>query len=283
MSMEILLAVATYPDPTSKVGLGSALSLSLRLGGNVKVIVQEVDIPPISNALGEALLGLSKLAAEAEEYSRKRAVEIDLWIRDRAQSLGVQVDVGTMRCRPEAFGDKLLPHARRHDLTLAVQDDSDPQRLADTEALIFGSGGPVILVPPIAAVPVAEWRAVPLNITVAWDGGRAASRALRDALPLLPLADLVSIVTIGDDKTIDVQSIAGIQALLDHHGIRNRHMHRERGSSSIGDTLQAVAIAQEADLLVMGAYGRTRLQEFVLGGATRTVLHGPRLPILLSH
>lgn len=283
MSMDILLSAATYPDATSKVGLGSALSLSARLGARVKAIVQEVDIAPVNSALGEALLGLSKMAAEAEQNSRQCATDIALWIQHRAQSLGIEVDVRTIGCRPEAFGDALLSYARCHNLTIAVQDNTDPQRRADTEALIFGSGGPVVLVPPQAAVPVRESRASPLNIAVAWDGSRAASRALRDAMPLLPLADLVSIVTIGDDKSIDPQSIAGIKAMLDHHGVRNRHLHRERGSSPIGDTLQAVAVAQEADLLVMGAYGRTRLQEFIIGGATRTVLHAARLPILLSH
>ncbi|KQX38163.1 hypothetical protein ASD04_11095 [Devosia sp. Root436] len=283
MSTNVLLPIATYPDPTSKVGLGNALSLSLRLGAKVTAVAQEVDIAPISSTLGEALLGLSRMSAEAEAHSRQRAVETDRWIRDRAQGLGIEVDVSTVRCRPEAFGEGLLPYARSHDLTIVVQDGGDPQRQADNETLIFGSGGPVILVPLAAAVPVAERRAVPLNIVVAWDGGRAASRALRDALPILPLADLVSIVTIGDDKNIHPLSIGGIQALLDHHGIRNRHLHRERGSSPIGDALQAVAVAEEADLLVMGAYGRTRLQEFILGGATRTVTHAPRLPILLSH
>ncbi|WP_407065610.1 hypothetical protein [Devosia sp.] len=47
--------------------------------------------------------------------------------------------------------------------------------------------------------------------------------------------------------------------------------------------MQAMAVGQEADLLVMGAYGRNRLQEFIPGGATHTVLHAPRLPIFLSH
>ncbi len=284
MNMDILLPTATFPDATAKVGLGHALGLSARLGGRVTAPVQEVDIAPLHSALGEALLGVSKMAADAERLSRNRADDIGLWLRERADGLGLTIEVSPVRCRPEAFADSLVPLARYHDLTITVLDGTDPQRLAETEALIFGSGGPVLIVPGLeAAVPVTEQRATSLNVMVAWDGSQAASRALRDAMPILARADLVSVVTIGDDKAIEPAGVVGIQALLEHHGIRNKHVQRERGSSQIGDTLQAVAVSQDANLLVMGAYGRSRLQEFVLGGATRTVLHAPRLPILLSH
>lgn len=132
-------------------------------------------------------------------------------------------------------------------------------------------------------MPRSEERATPLTVVVAWDGGQSPSRALRDAMAILAHADLVSIVTVGDDKTIDPAGVAGIQALLAHHGVRSKHVSQTRGTSPIGETLQAIALSQDADLLVMGAYGRNRVQEFILGGATRTILHTPRLPILLGH
>jgi nucleotide-binding universal stress UspA family protein len=55
------------------------------------------------------------------------------------------------------------------------------------------------------------------------------------------------------------------------------------GASDIGDALQAAALAEEAGMLVMGAYGHGRMREFVLGGATKSVLKSPKLPILMSH
>lgn len=284
MSMDILLPIATYPDDTSRVGLGHAFALSARLGARVTALIQEVDIAPVHSALGEALLGVSKMAADAELRSRQRATEVRLWAEARAVNLGVAIDVSVVRCRPEAFADSFVPLARFHDLTAMVLDGTDPQRRAEAEALIFGSGGPVLIVPAVdAAVPVAEQRVTPLTVAVAWDGSQSASRALRDAMPILRHADLVSLVTIGDDKAIDPAGIAGVQAMLEHHGVRTKHLPRTGGASPVGDTLQAIAVSQDADLLVMGAYGRNRLQEFILGGATRTILHAPRLPILLSH
>lgn len=284
MSTKLLLPIATFPDATSKVGLGHIFGLSARLGAKITVLIQEVDIAPVDSALGEALLGVSKMAADAEMLSRDRAANVRLWAQERAANLGVAVDVRIVRCRPEAFADSLVPLSRCHDLSATVLDGTDPQRRAETEALIFGSGGPVLVVPALdAAVPIAEERATPLTVVVAWDGGRSASRALRDAMPILAHADLVSIVTVGDDKAIDPAGIAGVLAFLEHHGVRAKHVSRTRGTSKIGDTLQAIARSLDADLLVMGAYGRNRVQEFILGGATRTILHAPRLPILLSH
>lgn len=281
MSMAILLPVATYPDATPRAGVDHALGLAAMLGAHVSAIIQEVDIAPVHNALSEALLHVSQMATEAEAGSRARAAELDLWMRERASGLGIDLQVSTAWCRPEAFADWLVPAARYHDLTLSVLDGADAQRRAEAEMLIFGSGGPVLVVPAGARSPVDSDR--PFNVVLAWDGGRAASRALRDARPLLARATMVSIVTVGDDKAIGEAGIAGVRALLDQRGIPNRHLHRERGTSPIGDTLQAVAVGEGADLLVMGAYGRNRVQEFVLGGATRAILHAPRLPILLSH
>lgn len=284
MSMDLLLPIATYPDAISKVGLGHVLGLSAKLGARITVQIQEVDIAPIDSALGEALLGVSKMAADAEMLSQERAANMRLWVQERAAKLGVTIEARIVRCRPEAFADSLVPLSRCHDLSATVLDGTDPQRRAETEALIFGSGGPVLVVPALdAAVPIAEERATPLTVVVAWDGGQSASRALRDAMPILAHADLVSIVTVSDDKAIDSAGVAGIQAFLQHHGVRTKHVSRTRGTSKIGDTLQAIARSLDADLLVMGAYGRNRVQEFILGGATRTILHAPRLPILLSH
>jgi len=277
-----LLPVATYPDPTTKLGLGSALAMASRFGAGVTAVVQEVDITPIHSAVGEAVLGVSRLAGEAEARSRDRVREIREWMQDRADRLAVPIELQTIRCRPEGFADDLFPAARCHDLTISILDTSDPQRLAETEALIFETGGAVMVIPTTEpAIPVAEQRAIPLIVLVAWDGGRAAARSIRDAVPILKQADTVHLLTVDDDKP--VSNTDGILKFFARHGIKAKHITRLRGKSPIGDTLQAVAASLDADLLVMGAYGHNRLQEFVLGGATRTILRGLRLPVLMSH
>ena len=282
--MDVLLPITTYPDVVSNVGLGRALSLSARLGARVKALVQEVEIAPIHSALGEALLGASNMALEVEALNRDRAGNARKWVEERAASLELPLEVAALRCDPETFIDCLLPITRYHDLTALALDGADPHRRADAEAVIFGSGGPVMVVPPQeAAVPVAEIRSTPLKVVVAWDGGSFAARALRDAMTILTRADIVSIVTVGDDKTVDPGGLSGIQSFLLRRGVKAQHLSRTRGTSPIGDILQAVAISQDADLLVMGAVRRNRVQEIILGGATQSILRAVRLPILLSH
>lgn len=243
-----------------------------------------MEIAPIHSALGEALLGASNMALEVEARNRDRAGNARKWVEERAASLELPLEVAALRCGPETFIDCLLPITRYHDLTALALDGADPHRRADAEAVIFGSGGPVMVVPPQeAAVPVAEIRSTPLKVVVAWDGGSFAARALRDAMTILTRADIVSIVTVGDDKTVDPGGLSGIQSFLLRRGVKAQHLSRTRGTSPIGDILQAVAISQDADLLVMGAVRRNRVQEIILGGATQSILRAVRLPILLSH
>lgn len=284
MIRDILLPAATFPDATSRVGLGYGLDLAGWLGARVCLLVQEVDIAPVHSALGEVLLGISKMAEEAERTSRDRANDVRDWAESTAQRLGIQIETSAMRCRPEAFADRLVGAARYHDLTAAVVDTIDPQRQAEIEAVIFGSGGPVLIIPPgEGATPFTPDQTRPITVVVAWDGSVSAARALRDAMPILARSETVSILTVTDDKAIDPQGVAGVGRLLRHHGVPARHVTETRGTASIGDTLQAAALNHDADLLVMGAYGHNRIREFILGGATRNVLDVPRLPVLLAH
>jgi len=284
MSMKLLVPIATYPDACPKSGLGNLYGLSAMLGFQITAMIHEVDIPPVHSALGEVLLRVSEMVAEAEALSRARAAELGSWSSKRCESLGVEISVQLVRCRPEEFADRLLPTARSHDLTAIILDGSDPRRRQEAETLIFASGGPVLVCPVEKAwVPVAEERAASFKVMVAWDGSRGAARALRDSLPLLERADTVWIFTVDDDKPIAPDGVAGAQAFLQHHGVLSRHLLQTRGTTPIGDALQAAALEHGADMLVMGAYGRSRIQEFILGGATRSILRDPKLPVLLSH
>jgi nucleotide-binding universal stress UspA family protein len=121
------------------------------------------------------------------------------------------------------------------------------------------------------------------SAAVAWDGGRAAARAVRDAVPILSAVKHVTILCATDDKTIAPASVGSVQNYLRHHGIAAKAYLFSRADNPIGEALQEEAIEAGAGLLVMGAYGHSRLREFVLGGATRTVLGNRRLPILMSH
>jgi nucleotide-binding universal stress UspA family protein len=242
------------------------------------VLAHEVDIPPIRNAAADALIGISAMATEAERQSRDTAAELAAEAEYLARRMMLPATTTTLRTRPAELAEGLVETARLHDATLFVFDpESDTQREL-AEGLLFGSGGPLLLCP-------ADDKGGHLrSVVVAWDGSRAASRALRDAVPVLQKAQAVTIVTAHEDKPVAASQVYGIRSLLEHHEIASTYRALHLNGRPIGEALQADAVEAEAGLLVMGAYGHSRFREFVLGGATASVLRqGPMLPIFLSH
>ena len=143
------------------------------------------------------------------------------------------------------------------------------------ETVLMQAGRAVIAVPPTYAGPVSFARPV-----VAWDGSRSAVRALAEAMPILRHAGEARVVTVEvrNGTTPDVPDIA---PHIERHGIA---CTREQAplSKSVANTLLAYTRAAGGDLLVMGAYGHSRLRELVLGGTTRDILMLADLPILLA-
>ena len=122
------------------------------------------------------------------------------------------------------------------------------------------------------------------NVAMAWDFSRPATRAIADALPLLKQAKQVRVFTVVDDKPIDKSnSMAKLAAHLARHGVEVVPEDVKSNGRAIGDVFEAYVADHKIDLLVMGAYGHSRVREFILGGATRSILKHPPTWVLLSH
>ena len=118
---------------------------------------------------------------------------------------------------------------------------------------------------------------------VAWDGGLAAARAVADALPLLKRAGRVEVVSIAG-KGLPAEELPGfnITRHLSRHGI-SATLKKLPPAEDVGAALLSHAADTGADFMVMGGYGHSRLREFVLGGATRTIYQSLTLPVFMSH
>jgi nucleotide-binding universal stress UspA family protein len=145
---------------------------------------------------------------------------------------------------------------------------------------MFGSGRPTLILPQ-------KPRSRPFElgtVAVAWDFSRAAARAVSDAMPLLEKAKRVRVVTVLNEKRLDRKhSAEELSKNLSRHGIDVVLDGVDAQGRPIGAVLEAYVASHDVDLLVMGAYGHSRLREFVLGGATNSLLSKPPLPILFSH
>jgi nucleotide-binding universal stress UspA family protein len=154
-------------------------------------------------------------------------------------------------------------------------------RTAVFEGALFGSGRPVLMTPP-------DWNGETIGkrILVAWNGKRESARALADAMPFLESADHVILATI--DAKPDVSGVgpapgADIAAHLARHGVKVELRNLDGLGGDAADMLIAEARASDADLIVMGGYGRPRLSEYVFGGVTRTMAAKSPVPVLMSH
>jgi nucleotide-binding universal stress UspA family protein len=118
-------------------------------------------------------------------------------------------------------------------------------------------------------------------VAVAWDGGKEASRAVRTAIPLLEKASKVVILTAPAAASRQFDP-SGLQAYLDARGLKSEIQTLE-GAGDAAPRLLKAAVEVGADLLVAGAFGHPRLQEFVFGGATRTFLTAAAPSMFISH
>lgn len=177
----------------------------------------------------------------------------------------------------------VMDHSRAADLIIAGQTnpDSDLSPLRDfPERLALESGRPVLVVPY-----AGRYQAVGRNVVIAWKTGRESARAVFDALPLLQGADKVHILQIkerGEEEKVRAPDMS-IAAALARHGIKPSVRTSVAADLSVGDEILSRLADLDADLLVMGAYGHSRIRELVFGGVTRHIARHMTVPTLLSH
>ncbi|HEX7947425.1 MAG TPA: universal stress protein [Phenylobacterium sp.] len=278
---DVLLTALTYPDATPDRAIRSGVALAKRLGGAVTLLTVQVDIPAIRSKLADALIHLDELAEQEESRSAAVAQLEAVCARMAADAAGATIRTHNVVAKLFEETDAVCRAARTRDLTLVALG---PTVLADrelAEAVLFGSGRPVLVYPEAEEVTPGDGFG---TVAIAWDGGARAARAVADALPLLRRAKMVRIFTALGEKPQAVKGCA--QDLVRHleaHGIGAGVDERLAHDEPIGHRLADYLTATRPDLLVMGAFGHARVREFILGGATDAILGGPPCPVLMSH
>ena len=217
------------------------------------------------------------MARTVEERSTAECERVQALL-ERAPGPGHEPHFARRRIPMGAAFDAASTEARYFDLSILPWSAKRVAGHDLAQALLFGAGRPVLLVP-------AGTAAAPVNhIAVAWDESRAAARALGDALPLLSRGVRISVLTVGDEKALRNSAMSeSLAAALARRGYETEAIDLALGGRDISAALQAGAQAQGAQLLVMGGFGHSRLREFILGGATMGIFKEMSLPVLLSH
>lgn len=277
---DILLHIDSYPDPTSPAAVGRAIALAGRLEGTLTALAVEVALPVRSNRVADYLIGLSATAHEQEALSRAHCEKSLTMFAAAASAAGLPHETLHERAHLQEVSGHIAIKARSRDLCIIPLGGRFEGQQEVARSVIFGSGRPVLV---FSDTTPDQTMALGV-VVVAWDGSRTAARAMADAMPVLKLAKSVRVLTVGGDKP-SVDAGLGKEAVrhLSLHGVEATADIIEGQGAKIGKVIDGYLADKAADLLVMGAYGHSRLQEFVLGGATQHMLTQPKVAVLMSH
>lgn len=271
------LPLDTYPEAAPDPAILTAIGVATGLGCSLHVSTFSVDIPPVAFPLGGVLLDVEGMARMAEERSQAECKRLRALVEAEARA-DQAISVIPHRVRLGGASAAAAVEARYLDLCV-VPWSAEAGPLQDmAQALVFGSGLPVILVPAGAKPRRAD------HVAIAWDESRVAARALHDALALLEPGGRVTVLTVHDEKPLHAEEMAQtLAASLRLRGYEAAPVDLALGGKPIGEALQAAALAAGAGLLAMGAFGHSRLRDFILGGATKGVAADLRMPVLMAH
>jgi nucleotide-binding universal stress UspA family protein len=214
--------------------------------------------------------------AETEAAAQAAVAKFDA----AARLAAISADSRALSSSVAGAADTFARMARRFDLSVVGQAEPGQAAAEElvAEAAMFQSGRPVLVVPYIHSAGLKLGR-----VMVCWDGGRTAARAIGDAMPFLQRAEAVEVVMVtGEEGKRDVLPGADMGQHLARHGL-NVEVKRIVADGGVHETLLSYAADVSADCIVMGAYGHSRLREFILGGVTRGMLQSMTVPCFMGH
>jgi nucleotide-binding universal stress UspA family protein len=277
MLNSIFFALISEQAELNDAGFDYASQLAAKYEAHLRgvVAVQSfIAAPPLTVELAAAAI-LGEIDAEWLEKGRNLAERA----RQRVEGAAAGCQIDTLQGTSALLGQSIARCARLADLAVMTHPERRNyfgQNIA--QDMLVEAGGPVLLVPP-------SWkRGAALNrIVIGWDGSAKAARAVRDAMPLLTKANEVEIVCVtGEGNSRYKIPGADAAASISRHCSSVSTTTLPINGSSVAQTLIGHASRLRSDVLVMGAYAHSRLRELVFGGATREVLSGSNLPVLLS-
>lgn len=280
MINDILVHIPTERLPQPVVD--AAVSLAARFGAHLDAIA--VGYIPTSTAHvvdgGAAVAVAAVFEMEQQRAAQRSAAALSIF-ETEARNSSISHASRSIEDLPGEAASALGAAARLYDLTVVLQPDAahDTYDSRTAMEILLQAGGPVLLVPHIFR---GTFRAN--RIGICWDGSRLAARALKDARPFLSQAE--ALVTISINEAQVVPSEASARKLTQHMaraGLTTTLLELTAEHSEIEPSILSLAADESLDMLVMGAYGHSRLREGILGGVTREMLKTMTIPTLMSH
>lgn len=268
--------LVTVPNGSeADAGGDYALSMGRALEAHVTAVTFALE-PSISfPAFGDLP---AKLLRQHREAALKEAKVIATRFDEAARRVGVRavhaIKPATVSQAASTLGDL----ARTFDLTILAQSQPGIGHFGDlfAEAALFHSGRPVVIVPTRHRPEFSLER-----VLIAWDGSLHAARAVASAMPFISLAEEIGVVIVREERKASRVDASELLRHLQQHGLLATVSTRDE--VDIPTTIAMEAEAWRASVLIMGAYGHSRIREMAFGGVTRFMLTAARIPTVMVH
>jgi len=272
---DIFTIVDVFDD--AMPGPNAALALAAGTGAHVTGLALAME--PLAPGFLAAPIPADYIVGALEESERQAKAAADRFAA-AAAAADVRAEARTQTLLAGAT-QPIVAQAHLSDLVVIGQENVDqpePMRASLIEAMLFDAGVPLLVVPN-------GYRATPKfgRVVIAWDGSSTAARAVHAAMPVLQMASAVEVTIVASAKAWSGEPGADVATYLARHGLEVEIRTVTREAGDVGQTLIGHLREVGADLCVMGAYGHSRLREFIIGGATRTMLDRMEVPTLMVH
>ncbi|HEY2616184.1 MAG TPA: universal stress protein [Acetobacteraceae bacterium] len=284
-----VLVPATGADTDEPV-FATALTVARLLPAHLEFLHVRADVQETLTAMASADagggIGFGQLLETLEQEVADRQKRAELAFRDFCEREHLLVSAELSAALPSAewrveTGDEptwLAAHGRAADLlVIGRARDGEAVAMDMLEAALMATGRPALIAPAQARSELSG------IVAIAWKDGPEAARAVAAAQPFLRMADQAIIFSVIEDIRTDEPSCERLRHALAWHNPKTEVQCLKHGDRSAVDTLLGAVAAANADLLVMGGYGHSRVREVMFGGFTRRVLSHADLPVLMAH
>jgi nucleotide-binding universal stress UspA family protein len=277
MYRKLLVHIPTERSP--RPAIDASVSLAMVYGSELEAFAigyESVNDVPFAAEGGVAMVPLFEAQHASALERAKGALAV----------FEVEAKAAKVKYRSRALGASFAEaaaivsaNARLCDLAIVSQPDPDRQTPDNLlpQTMLLQVGGPLLVVPYTFHGSLSARR-----IGICWDGSRLAARALRDAMPLISRSDALTVLAVNEPVSNEV-STDRLLARLASLGFPAKAISLQADHSRIQSMILSAAADESLDLLVMGGYGHSRLQEVVLGGVTRDMFRSMTVPTLMSH
>lgn len=274
------LLVHIPTEYSARPAIDGAISLAMSCGAHLDAIAagcEAVNSVPFVAEGGAAVASIFEIEHERAMEQAHAALRIF-----ETAAKGAEISYGS-RAVAGLFADMIAiigATARLYDITIVSQGDPDRAAFDSRlpQELLLQAGGPLLIFPYTFRGAFEAAR-----VGICWDGSRLAARALRDAMPFLAQADCLTTITLNPSDLPAEASPAQLAKHLARKGLPLRTISMESARADVHSSILSIAADEGIDLLVMGGYGHSRMQEIVFGGVTREMFQSMTIPVLMSH